>query len=73
MTERPACWTDGEATRRAPGFIEDGRACMAWQSVKTISEVHSISDCRGCSRLIMAQILGFAPGRMNLVTLLPRD
>ena len=45
MTERPACWTDGEA----------------------------ISDCRGCSRLIMAQILGFAPGRMNLVTLLPRD
>lgn len=73
MTERPACWTDGEATRRAPGFIEDGRACMAWQTMRSPEAIYRVSDCRGCARLILAQIIGLSPGRMNLVTLLPRD
>lgn len=73
MIERPACWTDGEATRRAPGFIEDGRACMAWQTHRRVEDIFLVSDCRGCSRLIMAQVLGLAPSPMTLVHLLPKE
>jgi hypothetical protein len=61
MSERAACWTDGEATARAPGFRDDGRACMAWSATRTIAAVEKLHDCTGCSRFKRAQHLGLAP------------
>jgi hypothetical protein len=61
--ERAACWTSAVAATaaRAPGFIDDGRACMAWQAVRTIAAVEKLYDCTGCSRFVRAQHLGLAP------------
>jgi len=71
MTDRPACWTDGEVTLRAPGFTDDGRSCRAWTTMRSVEAIYRISNCRGCSRLILAQITGHAPGRLGVIDLLP--
>jgi len=67
MSERAACWTSAtaavaeRATARAPGFRDDGRACMAWSATRTIAAVEKLHDCTGCSRFKRAQHLGLAP------------
>jgi len=39
---------------------------MAWQSARSIEAIFLVSDCRGCSRLYLAQILGLAPGKLRV-------